>query len=297
MRWSLLLAPAVLAGSIAFLQSGLDRHTGALQKAQSAKFVLTVTQVGGSTEEQTLSLSKPNRFRWETPSRLVVSDGKTVTSYDKLKKVFSRTETAAALEDDAVWAWGAFFNSEFGKDSLATKGESRKVKNVPVTDYAVLRPDKRVFVLPIDDATGVARGARYSVENAGGKVETIVLAKEMTLGEAPLEDGLFAWTPPADAKDAAELAKEQAATALHFADIKPILDTNCVSCHGMVAPKGGINMTSYATLIESGAVRKGNPNTSRMMRELRSGKMPPTGPLAAEQIEKLAKWIADGALE
>lgn len=299
MRWThaLLLAPFAVVALAS--DSSVDRHVAALQKAQSLQATITVTKVGGSTLEQTLSFTKPDKFRWESDAKLVVSDGKTLFTYDKAAKTYSKSEANAealkkALSADAVWAWSAFFNDKFADDvASAQKGESRKLRNVPVTDVTVTLKDKRTFTLPLDDATGVARGARFSVEESGATSEVIVLVKELTLGDAGLQDSLFAWTPPADAKDAAEVA----ASAMKFAEVKPIFDQNCAGCHGGRAPKAGIDLSSYSGIMDSRAVRPGNPDGSRIMREIRSGKMPPAGPLAQELVDKLAKWIADGAKE
>jgi hypothetical protein len=49
--------------------------------------------------------------------------------------------------------------------------------------------------------------------------------------------------------------------------------------------------------MESRTVRAGNADSSRLVRALRSGKMPPAGPLAKDAIDKIAKWVADGAKE
>ncbi len=299
MRWTHALLLVPFAATALLSDSSVDRHVAALQKAQSLQATLSVTKVGGSTDELTLSFSKPDKFRWESPAKLVVSDGKTLFTYDKGSKTYTKGEAGPdalkkALSDDAVWAWSAFFNDKFGEDVVSSqKGESRKLRNVAVTDLTVVLKDKRTFTLPLDDASGVARGSRFTVEAAGAKTETIVIVKDLTLGEAGLQDELFAWTPPADAKDAAEAA----ANAMKFAEVKPIFDQNCAGCHGGRAPKAGIDLSSYSGIMDSRAVTPGNPDRSRIMREIRSGKMPPAGPLAQELVDKLAKWIADGAKE
>lgn len=296
MRAILLLAVAPFIGYFVVMDSSLDKHTQALQAAQSLKATFTVSKVGGTTEEQTLSLSRPNFLKWESSSRVVVSDGKTLWAYDKVAKVYEKgvvsdESLVKALGDDTIWAWSAFFDKEFANGvTAAQKGSSRKVRNMAVTDLTVIRKDKRSFLLPLSDESGVALGARYSTD-AG---ETIVLAKEFMLGDKALDEAMFAWAPPADAKSAEEA---KATSGMKFAEIKPILDTNCAGCHGGSNPKAGIDFSSYQGVMSSRAVRPGNPDSSRMMREIRSGKMPPAGPLPAEVQDKLAKWIADGAKE
>lgn len=303
MRWihALVLAPFAAYAFVA--DSMVDKHVSALQKAQSFTATLSVTKVGGSTEEHSLSFSKPDKFRWETPSSIVVSDGKTTYTYDKAGKLYTKSSadapsTLKALGADAVWAWSPFFDAKFAEQVASTeKGSSRKLRNVPVTDLGLVRKDKRAFSLALDDALGVARGSRFSNEVNGAQIETIVIVKELALGEAALDDALFAWAPPADAKDAAAAAAEKAANAMHFAEIKPILEQHCISCHSGRAPKAGVDFSSYSSLMASRTVRPGNADSSKLVREIRSGKMPPAGPMPKDLIEKIAKWVADGAVE
>jgi hypothetical protein len=47
----------------------------------------------------------------------------------------------------------------------------------------------------------------------------------------------------------------------------------------------------------SRSVRPGNAEMSKLVRAIRSGKMPPGGPIPKDQVEKIAKWVVDGAVE
>ncbi len=71
--------------------------------------------------------------------------------------------------------------------------------------------------------------------------------------------------------------------------VKPILDANCVGCHGKVNPKSPLRLDNgdgldAQTLLE--AVRYEHPRF----------KMPPGGKLPDESIAILAKWVQDGAV-
>lgn len=299
MRWISLLALAPFAGYLFLADVSVEKHVEALQKSKSLKVTFVVNHIGGASEEDVLTFSKPNRFKWETPAMLVVSDGKTVFSYDKVKKVYTKKDAGDgtpidSLGADAVWAWSAFFNEKFGEAIASSeKGNAHKVRDIAVTDILVTRKDKRVFTFQVDDALGVARGVRYTMTENGQPSETIVLAKELEMGADEVGAEAFAWAPPADAKDATQAA----ADGLHFAAIKPILDKNCAGCHTGPAAKDGIDLSSYQSVMASRTVRAGNPESSRLMRVLRSGKMPPAGPLPQGDLNQLAKWITDGALE
>ncbi len=93
-------------------------------------------------------------------------------------------------------------------------------------------------------------------------------------------------------------------------DIQPILDTNCVDCHGGKKTKGKINLTSYdscmgaRSITDKGPiVQPGNLAGSRLYilcaTEQIKYRMPPdTFHLKAippEQLATLGKWIMQGA--
>jgi len=87
--------------------------------------------------------------------------------------------------------------------------------------------------------------------------------------------------------------------------VLPILTAHCIGCHKGESAKGGLDLSTYAKLKEGGAsgevVKPGEPDGSRMYR-LTAHKeqpfMPPKMPqIAKEQIDTLAAWIQQGALE
>ena len=99
----------------------------------------------------------------------------------------------------------------------------------------------------------------------------------------------------------------------YSSDIKPILDTNCVSCHkpGGVAPNSPL--TTYEEVVNGTAsesackdtqmqyVVKGNPNQSLLYLKITDPpcgvKMPQGGSLSQEEIDTIRKWIEIGAPE
>ena len=89
-------------------------------------------------------------------------------------------------------------------------------------------------------------------------------------------------------------------------DVAPILDANCIQCHGG-APEDGdvvleasLNLTSYESVMagsEFGSVvEPGNPDDSMLLVLVEDGDMPEEGdPLSPEDIELIRTWIAEGA--
>src|SRR5688572_2728266 len=99
-----------------------------------------------------------------------------------------------------------------------------------------------------------------------------------------------------------------AAEKVDFAlDIKPLLEANCVSCHGPEKPKGDLRLDSRAAAIKGGddgaALVPGDPKKSPLYASTilpadHDDLMPPSnkgGPLPKEQTDLLASWIQEGA--
>ena len=88
-------------------------------------------------------------------------------------------------------------------------------------------------------------------------------------------------------------------------EIRPILNTKCISCHGGVKESGGFSLFSREDALQetdSGepAIVPGNPGDSEFIRRLTSKdpevRMPyHAEPLPVEEIDKLKKWIKQGA--
>jgi len=80
-------------------------------------------------------------------------------------------------------------------------------------------------------------------------------------------------------------------------DILPILEENCVRCHGGVA---GLWLNDYEHTLYGGfagpVLVPGDPEASRLLEYVRRGTMPPDAPpLSPEQVRLIEEWIAAGA--
>jgi hypothetical protein len=96
------------------------------------------------------------------------------------------------------------------------------------------------------------------------------------------------------------------ATSFYAKQVHPILDANCVSCHGESKTSGGLRLDSYAQLMHGGtdgpAIVPSNPDKSLLLTRVTlptSHKlfMPAEGkpPLKAEEIALIRAWIQQGA--
>ena len=98
-----------------------------------------------------------------------------------------------------------------------------------------------------------------------------------------------------------------AAEKVDFAlEIKPILESTCLSCHGNEKPKGELSLDNRANALKGGdggaSLVPGQPQksslyTSTVLPPGHDDIMPPKGdPLSKEQTERLRLWIEQGAV-
>ncbi len=90
--------------------------------------------------------------------------------------------------------------------------------------------------------------------------------------------------------------RRHAGAALSYGkDVRPILERNCLSCHGGKNKRGGVDVGTYAAA--SKAVKPGKPDDSPLYESVASGAMPPMKPTAVTAAERntLREWIAQGA--
>lgn len=94
--------------------------------------------------------------------------------------------------------------------------------------------------------------------------------------------------------------------SFYAAHINPILDANCVTCHGEHKEKGGLRLDSYGQLMEGGnsgpVIIPGKPGQSLLLTRVtlppnHKQFMPAEGkaPLKPEEIAWIRAWVLDGA--
>lgn len=95
------------------------------------------------------------------------------------------------------------------------------------------------------------------------------------------------------------------ASVSYNADVRPIFNDRCITCHGGVKREAGLSLLFREDALqptESGAhaIVPGAPGESELLRRVRHDhpdeRMPPDGdPLTEAQIDRLEAWIAEGA--
>lgn len=102
---------------------------------------------------------------------------------------------------------------------------------------------------------------------------------------------------------AAGMATSPPPAAVGFATVQPILNENCIGCHGADHPKAGLTLTSYESVMKGGTegpvVIAGDKTKSLLIQVLHAAdgkpQMPPKGPIAADKISAIEAWVAAGA--
>ena len=128
----------------------------------------------------------------------------------------------------------------------------------------------------------------------------LALVALVASGAAPLlPAAAAAQVPPATAAEPATAGQAE----FFETTIRPLLADNCHACHSarVDPPFGGLRLDSREGLLAGGdtgpAIVPGRPGESALVQRLhgRPVLMPPTGPLADEDVEALARWVGMGA--
>lgn len=281
------------AGAIwqAAVPQNLAASAKALQDAATFSATFTVTPSGGANRAYKITYGKPNLFKIESPEGFVLSDGKDLYDYKKASNEFtviplSDTALRSATGALEVWGWTAFFSKDPFKDVRAQSGGHRKIKENEVDVVTATFGVGGEATIFVDSKLGLVRG--FMAKNK--EKDLLVMASDLKIGADAPAAGSFAFTAPEGAKKA-EPPKASDAT---YAKVKPIMDHNCMPCHSAGSRSAGIDLSSYEGTVRS--VNAGNPDSSRLVRAIESGKMPQGRPkLSDADIKTIRDWISGGA--
>jgi hypothetical protein len=271
----------------------VKKNVETLQSAKSLKLELSVGDVGGVADDQTLVFSKPSFMKWDTPAQTVIINGEKVLKINKKAKTYSESEgkdaVKAVFKESVPFVFSAFLDADFAKNIEGVEnGAKRKVRGLDVTEVKAKASNGKVYKFFFDEKAGMFRGAMVETNGARGVVTNLVSVIELEKGEDALPESLFAFNTDGFTKES-----EVVAEGLMYADISGILEKNCVGCHSGGRAAKGIDLSSYNKV--KGLVVAGDPDKSRLYTVIKSGKMPPKNPLPAADLDKIAQWIKGGA--
>ena len=88
----------------------------------------------------------------------------------------------------------------------------------------------------------------------------------------------------------------------NYLDVQIIFDLNCLGCHNSSVSLGGLNLSTYENIINSGSIVSGDALNSNLIDRITRFEdddllMPPSNRLSQDDIDSIIEWIDNGALE
>ncbi len=212
MRKALVLIGSAALAAVIFAQGQgsqlLANFNKALSDAKSLSTNYRVVPVNGTPIEITVELAKPNMAKIDTPNELIVADGTTITTFNKVdKSYFKKPQTAGDLKNlfqgDELSIWAGFFNSKAlanvpAAKSLGTK--NRKGMTLNVVEAWTDAKGRKTVTFYLNSQDNVARQAEIVINDQGVKDTTVIDTKTLTLG-GDLPKDAFAFKAPSGAKE------------------------------------------------------------------------------------------------
>jgi len=185
----------------------LDGFAKALNSSKSVSATYTVQKPIGASATYKIEFAKPNMARIDSPTQIVVADGKTITTFDKgensyYKKPQTAEDFKALFNSDDTGLYAAFFDADvFGKVASVKSAGSKNRKGVSynVIDVTVDKNGKKTVSYYLDPSDKIARVADITTVDGSNKDNTIIMTKEFALGQ---DNGKqFAFVAPDGSKE------------------------------------------------------------------------------------------------
>jgi thiol-disulfide isomerase/thioredoxin len=198
-----IVASLVLAAPVGEVSPKLQAHADAMAAAAGLHVRYTVTAVGGATDEYAVTFSRPDKARFETPKRIVVSDGETVTVFDRASNTFTkqpyrRDLMLSEFGSPLLGVWSTFFEPGVlqtlasTKDLGAKKLRGKQFEAVAVTLDKAAESSETIYLDPQD--------MMPKIVDFDLKGQAMVLSV-VELSLTPVEASAYAFAPPAGAKE------------------------------------------------------------------------------------------------
>lgn len=222
MKRQILPLLAVAGAAVAFAQGG-SGLVGAFQTALNGAKTLhadyTYQKVGGVGEAYSVDLKKPDQARVDTPTMMVVADGKTLTTYNKTDKTYYKKpqtgdDLIGLFNPDGLKLWKGFFANvpmpTRTRDLGSVERGGNALKGVEAI-YSASTTSR--FYLASDN---LPRQAEFEVNSQAGRDINIVNASVVAAG-GEIPASTFAFNPPAGAK---EITAEEANSEKWYTDLE-----------------------------------------------------------------------------
>lgn len=206
----ILFALPVLAGAVAataLLSSpAFDSFKSTLLKAEGLSATVQVSVVGGTSSDYTIELAKPNMLRLETAEKLIVADGKEITTLVKgQNQYYSVEQTPQGLGEILGQAdmqvWQPFFNEKaYGKVARIEKTGEKRIagENTDVIHIEADAKGDTTMDFYLNQKSKLP--ARLTIDSKGlsGKESKVLAMSNVQLGSKPAD--LFTFKAPSGAQ-------------------------------------------------------------------------------------------------
>lgn len=189
---------------------GLASLTKALNGAKSLNATYLVQPIGGTAKTYTVVLAKPNLARIDTPTELIVADGKTITTYTKEDNTYIKTpETEADLKAlfsrDEMTLFGAFFDANYFAKVAGAKDAGQKTRRGTAYNVVEVQMDAKgakTITYYVDPADKLAKMGDVTIvdKTADTKDTTLIMTRELSVNTTA-DPALFAFTAPEGSKE------------------------------------------------------------------------------------------------
>ncbi len=214
MRRPIFLIAGIAAFAVAYAQVStsalLTSFSKAINDAKTVKSDYTFQTIhAGGAEDYSVILKKPNLVRVETPSQLVIADGKDITTYDKAEKTyFKKPQTAADLKQifapDELHVWAGFFDANAYKAFRTKDIGNRSVKGgmLSAVEASYDAQERKVITYLLNPDDKIARKAQIELDKKDKeKSLSMVLDTKNLSVNSDISNDAFVFTAPADAKE------------------------------------------------------------------------------------------------
>ncbi len=200
------------------------------------------------------------------------------------------------------------FAAEPGTPEAAGEFFEAKIRPLLVSRCYACHTDTATAGLRLDSRAALLKGGKSGPAIVPGKPDDSLLIQAVAHRHARLK------MPPngqLEAQEVANLAQwvkdgavwPESPREFFLSKVKPVLDSNCMGCHGDAA-RAGLRLDSRESLLKGGksgpAIIPGDPEHSLLMQAVRQDhdnlKMPPAGRIPDDAIASLGKWVKDGAV-
>ena len=209
----LFLAGSTLA-AVAIAQVGsstlLTNFGKAMNDAKTVKADYTFQTIhAGGADAYSVTLKKPNLVRIETPSQILVADGKEITTFDKGDKTyFKRPETDADIKQifaqEELHIWAGFFDANAYKAVRSKDLGNRTVNGgtMSTVEAAYDAQDRKVVTYFLSTEDKVARKAQidFDKKDPSRSISMVLDTKALQLNGDVSKDA-FVFNPPADSRE------------------------------------------------------------------------------------------------